>query len=100
MNSELTYDLRSGEADSLDQMVAITFANIAVDLIGAGVRGRMIAIADGKYAHVPIPDPGPARQRRRRRDVRPRALPAAVPRSRSVGRCCSGSSAVGARAFA
>ena len=62
MNSELTYDLRSGEADSLDQMVAITFANIAVDLIGAGVHGRMIAIADGKYAHVPIPDPGPARR--------------------------------------
>ena len=28
VNSELTYDLRSGEADSLDQMVAITFANI------------------------------------------------------------------------
>jgi 6-phosphofructokinase 1 len=62
VNSELTYDLRSGEADSLDQMVAITFANIAVDLIGAGVHGRMIAIADGKYAHVPIPDPGPARR--------------------------------------
>jgi 6-phosphofructokinase len=62
VNSELTYDLRSGEADSLDQMVAITFANIAVDLIGAGVHGRMIAISDGKYAHVPIPDPGPARR--------------------------------------
>jgi len=61
VNSELTYDLRSGEADSLDQMVAITFANIAVDLIGSGVMGRMIAISDGKYAHVPIPDPGPAR---------------------------------------
>jgi len=62
VHSELTYDLRSGEADSLDQMVAITFANIAVDLVGAGVTGRMIAISDGKYAHVPIPDPGPARK--------------------------------------
>jgi 6-phosphofructokinase 1 len=62
VNSELTYDLRSGEADSLDQMVAITFANIAVDLISEGVRGRMLAISDGKYAHVPIPDPGPARR--------------------------------------
>jgi len=61
VNSELTYDLRSGEADSLDQMVAITFANIAVDLIGAGQKGRMVAISDGKYAHVPIPDPGRAR---------------------------------------
>jgi 6-phosphofructokinase 1 len=59
VNSELTYDLRSGEADSLDQMVAITFANICVDLIrDGGVTGRMMAIQDGKYAHVPIPDPG------------------------------------------
>ncbi len=63
VNSELTYDLRSGEADSLDQMVAITFANIAVDLIrDGGVTGRMMAIVDGKYAHVPIPEPGSARK--------------------------------------
>ena len=63
VNSELTYDLRSGEADSLDQMVAITFANIAVDLISdGGITGRMIAIQDGKYAHVPIPDPGNPRK--------------------------------------
>jgi 6-phosphofructokinase len=63
VNSELTYDLRSGEADSLDQMVAITFANIAVDLIrDGGVTGRMIAINDGKYAHVPIPEPGNPRK--------------------------------------
>ena len=63
VNSELTYDLRSGEADSLDQMVAITFANICVDLIReGGVTGRMIAIVDGKYAHVPIPEPGNPRR--------------------------------------
>src|SRR4026209_456055 len=62
VNSELTYDLRSGVADSLDQMVAMTFANTAFDRIGAGEHGRMPAIADGKYAHVPIPDPGPARR--------------------------------------
>ena len=58
VSSELTYDLRSGEADSLDQMVAITFANVAMDLLGDGVRGRMVAIRDGKYAHAPLPDPG------------------------------------------
>jgi 6-phosphofructokinase 1 len=55
--SELTYDLRSGEPDSLDSMVAITFANIAMDLIRDGVHGRMVAIRDGKYDHVPLPDP-------------------------------------------
>jgi 6-phosphofructokinase len=63
VNSELTYDLRSGEADSLDQMVAITFANICVDLIReGGVSGRMTAIVDGKYAHVPLPEPGHSRK--------------------------------------
>ena len=63
VNSELTYDLRAGEPDSLDQMVAITFANIAVDLIrDGGIHGRMIAIVDGKYAHVAIPEPGHPRK--------------------------------------
>ena len=57
LSSELTYDLRSGEPDSVDQMVAITFANTAMDLIADGVRGRMMAIRDGKYAHSPLPDP-------------------------------------------
>jgi ATP-dependent phosphofructokinase / diphosphate-dependent phosphofructokinase len=56
--SELTYDLRSGEADSLDQMVSITFANIAMDLIADGVTGRMVAIRDGNYAHVELPPAG------------------------------------------
>jgi len=58
VHSELTYDLRSGEADSLDQMVSITFANVAMDLIADGVSGRMTAIQDGNYAHVPLPPIG------------------------------------------
>ena len=57
VHSELTYDLRSGEPDSVDQMVAITFANTAMDLVADGVRGRMMAVRDGKYAHSPLPDP-------------------------------------------
>jgi len=57
MVSDLTYDLRSGDPDALDQMVAITFANVAVDLIREGVHGRLTAIQDGKYAHAPLPDP-------------------------------------------
>ncbi len=55
--SELTYDLRSGEPDSLDQMVAITFANVALDLIADGLSGRMVGIRDGKYSHSTLPDP-------------------------------------------
>jgi ATP-dependent phosphofructokinase / diphosphate-dependent phosphofructokinase len=55
--SELTYDLRSGEPDSIDSMVATTFANVAMDLVDAGTTGRMVAIQDGKYAHTALPDP-------------------------------------------
>jgi 6-phosphofructokinase len=57
MVSDLTYDLRSGDPDALDQIVAITFANVAVDLIREGVHGRLTAVRDGKYTHVPLPDP-------------------------------------------
>jgi ATP-dependent phosphofructokinase / diphosphate-dependent phosphofructokinase len=55
--SELTYDLRSGEPDSIDSMVATTFANVAMDLVESGETGRMVAIQDGKYAHTHLPDP-------------------------------------------
>ena len=79
--SELTYDLRSGEPDSLDALVATTFANIAMDLIELGVTGQMMAIQDGKYAHTALPDPalGP-----RRMDVagplQRRTVPSAIQR--------------------
>ncbi|MFM2106753.1 MAG: hypothetical protein RL338_1785 [Chloroflexota bacterium] len=56
--SELTYDLRSGEPDAIDQIVATTFANVAMDLIADGVSGRMVAIRDGKYAHTTLPPKG------------------------------------------
>jgi 6-phosphofructokinase len=55
--SELTYDLRSGEADSLDQLVAITYANTAMDLLAAGTTGRMMAVREGRYATAPLPGP-------------------------------------------
>jgi len=57
MVSDLTYELRSGDPDALDQIVAITFANVAVDLIRGEVYGRLTAVRDGKYTHVPLPDP-------------------------------------------
>jgi 6-phosphofructokinase 1 len=56
INSDLTYDLRAGEPDVIDQIAGIGFANIALDLIRDGVSGRMTAIQGGRYAHVPIPE--------------------------------------------
>jgi 6-phosphofructokinase len=58
VNSELTYDLRSGDPDALDQMVAITFANVAMELVVEGKSGFMTAIRDGRYSYCPIPEPG------------------------------------------
>jgi ATP-dependent phosphofructokinase / diphosphate-dependent phosphofructokinase len=55
ITSDLTYDLRGGEPDALDQLVATTYANIAVDLIRDGVTGRMVGIQNGCYAHAPLP---------------------------------------------
>jgi 6-phosphofructokinase len=55
VHSDLTYDLRSGEPDTVDTFVSMTFANIAVEQIANGQRGRMMAIRDGRYAHSPLP---------------------------------------------
>jgi len=60
---ELTYDLRSGQPDALDQIVASTFANVAMDLVADDRFGRMVAIRDGKYAETDLPAAG-ARPRR------------------------------------
>jgi 6-phosphofructokinase len=57
MLADLTYELRSGDPDSTDQIVAITFGNIAADLIREETFGRLVGIEGGKYAHVPLPDP-------------------------------------------
>ena len=61
--SDLTYDLRSGSPDFIDKMVANTFAGMAMDCVEKGESGKMMAIANGCYAAVPIPDPklGPRR---------------------------------------
>jgi 6-phosphofructokinase len=60
---ELTYDLRSGQPDALDQIVASTFANVAMDLVADGKFGRMVAIRDGKYAETSLPAKGSTARR-------------------------------------
>jgi len=55
--SDLTYDLRSGEADFVDKMVASTFAGMAFDCICEGKSGLMTSIVNGCYAMSEIPDP-------------------------------------------
>jgi 6-phosphofructokinase 1 len=55
--SDLTYDLRSGEPDFTDKLVAATFGNIAMDTLLSGKSGLMAAIVHGCYTMAPIPDP-------------------------------------------
>ncbi len=48
------YMMRSGAPDSVDLMVGFNFANLALDLIGKQVYGRMLAIKQGVYTHIPL----------------------------------------------
>jgi 6-phosphofructokinase 1 len=61
--SDLTYELRSGEPDFVDKMIAATYGNIAMDAVLSGRTGVMAAIVEGKYTLSPMPDPllGPRR---------------------------------------
>ncbi len=61
--SDLTYDLRSGDPDFIDKLVASTYGNMGFDAVLQNQSGLMAALVDGKYDLVPIPDPklGPRR---------------------------------------
>ena len=55
--SDLTYDLRSGDPDFIDKLVAFTFGTMALEAILEGKSGLMSALVNGRYDLVPIPDP-------------------------------------------
>jgi 6-phosphofructokinase len=55
--SDLTYDLRSGDPDFIDDLVALTFGNMAYDAVLGGQAGLMSALVGGRYDLVPLPDP-------------------------------------------
>ena len=78
--SELTYDLRSGEPDSLDSMVATTFANVAMDIVRPGWSDGWSPsrTASTPTRRCPIRTSGPARWTCP--DVQRGAVPAALRR--------------------
>ena len=51
---QLSYLMRSGAPDSLDLMVAVNFANMAIDLVIKKVSGRMVSLSQGIYTDVPM----------------------------------------------
>lgn len=51
---QLSYLMRSGIPDSLDLMVAVNFANMAMSLALKRVTGRMVALNGGIYTDIPL----------------------------------------------
>ncbi len=51
---QISYLMRSGAPDSLDLMVAVNYANMAVMLINRGAPNRMVALRNGTYTSIPI----------------------------------------------
>ncbi|MBN1372917.1 MAG: 6-phosphofructokinase [Anaerolineaceae bacterium] len=54
MYQQLGYLMRSGAPDSLDRMVAMSFGNLAIQLIRRNETGKMCALHGGKYTTVPV----------------------------------------------
>lgn len=54
MYQQLGYLMRSGAPDSLDRMVAMSYGNLAVQLIRRNETGKMVALHGGKYTTVPV----------------------------------------------
>ncbi|HKA36869.1 MAG TPA: 6-phosphofructokinase [Thermoanaerobaculia bacterium] len=54
---DLAYDLRSGDPEPFDKIIANTFGTLAVELIASGKTGRMVCISNGVYAETALPDP-------------------------------------------
>ena len=51
---QVAYLMRSGEPDALDRMVALSYGNLAIDLISKKQFGQMVSLREGKFATVPI----------------------------------------------
>ncbi len=54
ITQRVAYLMRSGAPDALDLMVGSNYAHLAMDLITSKVSGRMVALRDGTYTHIPM----------------------------------------------
>lgn len=50
----VAYLMRSGAPDALDLMVGSNYAHLAMDLVTSASSGRMVALRDGTYTHIPM----------------------------------------------
>jgi ATP-dependent phosphofructokinase / diphosphate-dependent phosphofructokinase len=54
LNQRLSYLMRSGNPDSLDLMVAVNFAHMAITLFQKKIFGRLVALTSGTYTDIPL----------------------------------------------
>jgi 6-phosphofructokinase 1 len=54
MYQKFSYVMRAGAPDSLDRMVAISFGNLAMQLVRRQEYGKMVALQGGRYTTIPI----------------------------------------------
>ncbi len=54
INQQLGYIVRGGDPDAIDSIVPMAYGNLALDLILAGVHGRLVVLKNGRYDDAPI----------------------------------------------
>jgi 6-phosphofructokinase 1 len=54
MYQKFGYMMRSGAPDSLDRMVAMSYGNLAMQLVQREEFGKMVALQGGRYTTIPI----------------------------------------------
>ncbi len=54
INQRLGYLVRCGDPDAIDSIVPMAYGNLALDLLLAGIHGRLVVLKNGRYDNVPI----------------------------------------------
>jgi 6-phosphofructokinase len=54
INQKLGYLVRGGDPDAIDSIVPMAYGNLALDLVLAGLHGRLVVLKNGRYDNVPI----------------------------------------------
>jgi ATP-dependent phosphofructokinase / diphosphate-dependent phosphofructokinase len=54
INQRLSYLVRGGSPDAIDSIAPMAYGNLALDLILAGIYGRLVVLRNGRYDNMPL----------------------------------------------
>jgi 6-phosphofructokinase 1 len=54
INQRLGYLVRCGDPDAIDSIVPMAYGSLALDLVLKKQYGRLVALQEGRYTHIPI----------------------------------------------